>query len=554
MSDAQESIIFQTIADAAAGAMSENHMLATRVHDQQMPAQGATAPSAILTFNQHQQLHFEQQQRQLQQQQHLEQQQLRVDQQQQLQQQLFQIQQQQLHRQQPQLQRQQLPYERQSEQRRDEACALQRNALQPLPPQKAPRPETQPPTTSRRRSPLLARTSQRAKLLPGATAAAVATKPAKPLVAKLGRRTVTPDGHVPSARAMAKTMLTLPSTASKYKAMRTVSPADWRVGLQKACKMAFARLRLTSHQRFRDAILKRIENGASVDAPAWAPKCFLVERDNPKSTSPFQLQVMGVRILAQKTIYAAYHGIPPVEMGTWQVQQCCRHSNGSWWCFEPSHLENASHQTVPDAGAKRPMPRAADATFVPRNRQPAKRKHPPPTKSNTTTTSSPSNSPAPEDPAPQANAPSSGHIDGGYLCNQPTIGYFDEQQSQRSHSTVAAQSALQVGWPQLRPLSAQSVASQQQPVAFADLKASLDFPAVSLAELLSGPQSLQHDVGSSPGSKSACANFDLPQMSGSTPMAMPGLPADRGANGEPAHDGTGAAWRGLLDVLQASLA
>ena len=74
---------------------------------------------------------------------------------------------------------------------------------------------------------------------------------------------------------------------------------------------------------------------------------YLVKRDDPTSTSPFQLQVMSPRstnkrILAQKTIYAAYHSVPPTEMGTWQVHQRCTHSDGSWWCFEPSHLEKST--------------------------------------------------------------------------------------------------------------------------------------------------------------------------------------------------------------------
>ena len=45
------------------------------------------------------------------------------------------------------------------------------------------------------------------------------------------------------------------------------------------------------------------------------------------------------RILAQKVLYAAYHRLPVAEMSTWQTCQSCMPSDGSWWCFEPSHLQ-----------------------------------------------------------------------------------------------------------------------------------------------------------------------------------------------------------------------
>ena len=120
------------------------------------------------------------------------------------------------------------------------------------------------------------------------------TKPVKPRVLKKEQRTLPPAGKIMSVRAMAKLVSALPITKSKYKAMKTVSPEDWRQSIQEACKTAFARLMLTSDTSVRDTILERIENGAEVDnKPAWAPRCFLVVRDNPESTSPFQLQVTG---------------------------------------------------------------------------------------------------------------------------------------------------------------------------------------------------------------------------------------------------------------------
>ena len=45
------------------------------------------------------------------------------------------------------------------------------------------------------------------------------------------------------------------------------------------------------------------------------------------------------RILAQKVLYAAYHRLPVAEMSTWQTCQSCAPSDGTWWCFEPTHQQ-----------------------------------------------------------------------------------------------------------------------------------------------------------------------------------------------------------------------
>ena len=86
-----------------------------------------------------------------------------------------------------------------------------------------------------------------------------------------------------------------------------------------------------------------------------------------------------------------------------------------------------------------------------------------------------------------------------------------------------------------------NVESQQQQDAFADFKEPWDFPAVSLAEVLSGPQS-NHGVGNLSGSENT---FLLPEISSSMSMALPGF--STGTNGEPTQDDTDA----LLDVLRA---
>ena len=315
----------------------------------------------------------------------------------------------------------------------------------------------------------------------------------------------------------------------KYKALKTVSPEDWRLSIREACKTAFARLMLLSEPRLRDSILERIESGADVDEQTWAPKCFLVQRDNPESTSPFQLQVMGARILAQKTIYSAYRDISPVDMGTWQVQQRCNHSDGSWWCFEPSHLEKSSRQNMPDAEAKLPLPiGGADAIYVPRNRKP-KKGLARPAKSGSTTTSpensegSNQGSPAPEDAA--------AHLIEHYEHEQPVppVGKAQlrslqphlrasplQHRSSLMHRPTGGQANMvldpfaQSFLANVQPQQPQQQSvSVSQPDAFADFKESWDFPAVSLAGVLSGPEGTHHDVGNVSGSDQT---FFLPQM------------------------------------------
>jgi len=409
------------------------------------------------------------------------------------------------------------------------------------------------------------RQSRRAKT-PQAKDGAAAVKPIKSHVVKREQRTSPPAGKISSVRPTYKSSTALPITKSKYKAMKTVSPEDWRLSIREACKTAFVRrLMLTSAPSLRDTILERIESGARADEPAWAPRCFLVQRDNPGSTSPFQLQVMGARILAQKTIYTAYRDISPVDMGTWQVQQRCRHSDGSWWCFEPSHLEKSSRQNMPGAETnKLPIPGAADAIYVPRNRKP-KKGLARPAKSGSTTTSpensesSNQGSPAPEDPAatllehyeheqpvlPVGKAQLRSlqpHLRASPLQHRSSL--LDHLQTDMVLDPFA-QSILANVQSQQQQSQQQSVpVSQSQPDAFADFKESWDFPAVSLAEVLSDPEGTHHDVCNV--SESDKTVF-LPQM---TMQDLATSIATSTAPSAPTQDDTGA----LLDVLRASLA
>ena len=81
------------------------------------------------------------------------------------------------------------------------------------------------------------------------------------------------------------------------------------------------------------------------------------------------------RILAQKVLYAAYHRLPVAEMSTWQTCQRCVPPDGSWWCFEPSHLRKCdkAHAAFHHS-PKHPVPSEPNAVYVARTRN-APRKH-----------------------------------------------------------------------------------------------------------------------------------------------------------------------------------
>ena len=77
------------------------------------------------------------------------------------------------------------------------------------------------------------------------------------------------------------------------------------------------------------------------------------------------------RILAQKVLYAAYHKLPVAEMSTWQTCQSCMPSDGSWWCFEPSHLEmcDKTNSTF-NHSPKQSAPSEPNAVYFARTRSP----------------------------------------------------------------------------------------------------------------------------------------------------------------------------------------
>ena len=63
-------------------------------------------------------------------------------------------------------------------------------------------------------------------------------------------------------------------------------------------------------------------------------------------------------------------------MGTWQVQQDCCQGDGTWWCFEPSHLSKCPKDHLPKSGQRHSMPEEPHVIYRPLQRggQPGKRK------------------------------------------------------------------------------------------------------------------------------------------------------------------------------------
>lgn len=99
--------------------------------------------------------------------------------------------------------------------------------------------------------------------------------------------------------------------------------------MQAACRNALYRLKFRANAKKRSDLMEHIKNGP-LRAPGNRP-CLIVARANQDSRSPFQVTVRGNRILAQKAIYAGYNRLSANDLGTWAVQQTCRHSDGSWW-------------------------------------------------------------------------------------------------------------------------------------------------------------------------------------------------------------------------------
>ena len=154
--------------------------------------------------------------------------------------------------------------------------------------------------------------------------------------------------------------------------LKSIKAPEWKEAIRKGSIDVFARLKVLRKEKSGApaSILERIHAGALEDTRPAGEKmqCFLVCRDGKGSTSPFQVQVSGARIVAQKTLYAAYNKLDVTQMGTWQVRQTCLHTNGSWWCFEPTHLERCVHDHIRTPVPKHPIPRDADAVYQTRTR------------------------------------------------------------------------------------------------------------------------------------------------------------------------------------------
>ena len=73
--------------------------------------------------------------------------------------------------------------------------------------------------------------------------------------------------------------------------------------------------------------------------------------------------------------FACYDQIDLADMGTWQVQQDCCQSDGSWWCFEPTHLSKCPKDHLSKSYHRHDMPGEPDAIYRPMRRggQPGKR-------------------------------------------------------------------------------------------------------------------------------------------------------------------------------------
>ena len=345
------------------------------------------------------------------------------------------------------------------------------------------------------------------------------------------------------------------SKKAKHASVATVSAEEWRTGVQGACRRAFDRLKLICDSSLRDGILERLSRGAGADDVASNPPCFLVNREDPTSRSPFQLQVMGSqstnkRILAQKTIFAAYHNIPLAEMGNWQVQQRCTHSDGSWWCFEPSHLEKNSRVAMPNRDTKHPIPAPPMAIYIPRHRNPPKG---PQLKSDTSGSistspeSSEHGSPAPMDseqaPALARSAAAAPTSTVGVAAAPALAARLASSGQVRHQPSPLLTGTTRTGVTGLSTLPASaidpfaqavlaSLELQQQQHAFVDFQGSWDLPVVSAAELLTGAES---------------TSFLLPEMA-ETAVARTATTTPSVVG--PVSDDTGA----LLDVFSDSFA
>lgn len=171
----------------------------------------------------------------------------------------------------------------------------------------------------------------------------------------------------------------------KRVAFERVESTTWLKDLQFSAGRAFDRLCLTdrSGPERRESVLAAILAGKegdrrplpTADGKTVRRPCYIVKRDHDRKTH-FQVPVSGARVLAQKVVVACYSRIDIADMGTWQVQQDCCQGDGTWWCFEPSHLSKCAKDHLPKSGQRHGMPEEPHAIYRPLQRggQPGKRK------------------------------------------------------------------------------------------------------------------------------------------------------------------------------------
>ena len=147
-----------------------------------------------------------------------------------------------------------------------------------------------------------------------------------------------------------------------------IDDAEWHRCTRNGVKSAFKRLHMTSDNAEKQSqeMLSRILSGSKADSERACGDrpCFLVKRaDGSNKKVKFQVQVGVVRLIAQKTIYVAYHDVDACDIGSVQVQQDCLYPDENWWCLEPTHLVRCEKKHVSPKVIKHPLPGAAHAVL-----------------------------------------------------------------------------------------------------------------------------------------------------------------------------------------------
>ena len=137
----------------------------------------------------------------------------------------------------------------------------------------------------------------------------------------------------------------------------------WNSALGVASEKLFERLTIPeANKPVAAVLLKRIQAGAQADDQTRldpnSRECFKVQHVKPKdskSRSHIQVDIGAsrsrTRTLAQMAILATYQTLDKQQVkvtsieNRWRVQQTCQHHDGTWYCFEPSHLKKVSYQS-----------------------------------------------------------------------------------------------------------------------------------------------------------------------------------------------------------------